>query len=63
MDLSPRKTTAKATAHGELASICPIWFHSLSLSLSSAQFEDLNMDHFRKSLDPVEMCVRDSEIE
>ena len=61
MFLSPRKTTAKATAHGELASIRPIWFHSLTLS--TAQFDDLNMYHFRKSLDPVEMCVRGSEID
>ena len=52
----PRKPRPK-----ELASIWPIWFHSLSLS--TAHFEDLNMDHFRKSMDPVEMFVRDSEID
>mmetsp|Transcript_18640 Transcript_18640/g.63512 ORF Transcript_18640/g.63512 Transcript_18640/m.63512 type:complete len:658 (-) Transcript_18640:159-2132(-) len=32
-------------------------------SITRARFEELNMDHFRKCMDPVEKCLRDSKMD
>lgn len=34
--------------------------HDFSLKLSRAKFEELNMDYFKKAMDPVSQCLQDS---
>merc|ERR1711871_1773088 len=36
--------------------------HDFTSTITRARFEDLNMDHFRKTMEPVEKCLRDSKL-
>jgi len=36
--------------------------HDFSLRMSRAKFEELNMDYFKKAMDPVAQCLKDSNL-